>query len=314
MSLDIETSGSGRNVCRRTLSQKDVMDHDAFAAPERTSLVTNLSPSDTPRTSYSEDHVAGKPGIVQEHADSDDESIARMGGPTKREKLRSLTRKTKAKTKKLLHIHGEASTDGELDGNANGALDNIEADPAFNPGKLVKAKPFTVRGAAEKTTGKMHSIASTVAHPTRNTRSKAIRTAADQLAKAERPFLSQNADHELLEAHEELLRAQEPSSIGHGVREEERIGLEEERIRWEEDSRQRIEEIEKQRESLAVAYTTTRHVHRVRVVPKEHIKLPDKEAYVERDGDGNVVRYLWLQWLGDVSLPDLPVVRAHSDC
>ena len=283
------------------------MDRKAFAAPKRTSLITTLSSSDTPRALSSEDGGAGKPVIIQEYADSSDGSIAKMRGPTKREKLRGLRRKTKAKTKKLLHIHGEASTDGELDGDAHGVLDNIEADPAFNPGKLVKEKPFTVRGAAEKTTGKLHSIASTVAHPTKNLKNKALRTTADQLAKAERPFLSQNANRELLEAHEELRRAQNPSTGGHGISEEKRIVL-------EADSRQKIEEIEKHRESLAVAYTTTRHVHRVRVVPKEHMKFPEKEAFVERDGNGTVVRYLWLRWLGNVSLRDLAVVMAHPGC
>lgn len=282
------------------------MDRDAFAAPARTSLMTTWTPLDTPRTSYSEDHGAGKPYIVQEHADSDDGSIAKMRGPSKREKLRGLTRKTKAMTKKLLHIQGESSADRELDGDAYGVLDNIEADPAFNPGKLVKEKPFTVRGAAEKTTGKLHSIASTVAHPTKNLKDRAIRTTADQLAKAERPFLSQNANRELLEAHQDLRRAQNPRSLGHSIPEKERNVL-------EEDSRRKIEDIEKHRDSLAVAYTTTRHVHRVRVVPKEHMQFPEKDAFVERDGNGNIVGHLWSRWLGNVRRPDLAVVKAHAD-
>lgn len=229
-----------------------------------------------------------------------------MRGPSKRDKLRGLTGKTKAKTKKLLHIHGEASADGELDGDTHGVLANIEADPAFNPGKLVKEKPFTVRGAAEKTTGKLHSIASTVVHPTKSLRNKTMRTMADQLAKAERPFLSHNANGELLEAHEELRRAQDPSSVGHGISEKERIVL-------EKDSRQKIEDIEKYRESLAVAYTTTRHVHRVRVVPREHRQFPDTEAFVERDNNGDIVRYQSLRWLGHVSLLDVAVVGSHPD-
>ncbi|KAI4135255.1 MAG: hypothetical protein LQ347_000826 [Umbilicaria vellea] len=282
------------------------MDRDAFVAPARTSLMTTWSPPDTPRTSYSEDRDAGKPYIVQEYAESDDGSIAKMRGPSKREKLRGLTRKTKAKTKKLLHIHGDASADRELDGEAYGVLDNIEADPAFNPGKLVKEKPFTVRGAAEKTTSKLHSIASTVAHPTKNLRDKAIRSTADQLAKAERPFLSQNANRELLEAHQDLRRVQNPRSLGHGIPEKERKIL-------EEISKRKIEDIEKHRDSLAVAYTTTRHVHRVRVIPKEHMQFPEKEAFVERDGNGNIVGHLWLRWLGNVRGPDLAVVKAHAD-
>ena len=283
------------------------MDPNAFAAPEHTSLSTALSSFDTPRTSYTEDWGAGKPDIVQEHADSDGGSIAKMRGPTKREKLRGLTRKTKAKTKKILHIHGEAATDGELNGDAHGVLDNIEADPAFNPGKLMKEKPLTVRGAAEKTTGKLHSIASMVAHPSKNVRNKALRTTADQLANAERPYLSQNAKRELVEAHDELRHAQTRSTLGQGISEEARVVL-------EEDSRQKIEEIEKHQESLAVAYTTTRHVNRVRVVSKKLVKFPEKEAFVEEDGNGNVVRYLWLKWLGNVNSPDLAVLRAHSGC
>ncbi|KAL2047929.1 hypothetical protein ABVK25_011198 [Lepraria finkii] len=47
--------------------------------------------------------------------------------------------------------------------------------------------------------------------------------------------------------------------------------------------------MEVHRESLRAAWTTRRHVRRVRVVPKR---------YVERDDGGNFVRYDWLGWLG----------------
>ena len=272
------------------------MEPNALAAPKRTSLVVTSSSSDTLRTSCSDDHGSGKPDMVHEHADSSDGSIAKMRGPTKREKLRGLKKRTKAKTKKLLHIHGGAPTDGELDEDEGGVLDNIEADPAFNSGKLVREKPLTVGGAAKKTADTFHSFASAVVNPSKKFKSKATRTAADQLAKAERPFLSQNADRELLAAHEDLRSAQTPSSTSHGISEEKLNALKEE-------SSQMIEELEKHRESLAVAYTTTRHLHRVRVVKTESWKFPERETFIERDSNGVFMRYLWAKWLGYVSLP-----------
>ena len=272
------------------------MEPNALDAPKRTSLVVTLSSSDTLRASCSDDHGSGKPDMVQEHADSSDGSIAKIQGPTKRGKLRGLQRRTKAMTKKLLHIHGGAPADGELDEDEDGVLDNIKADPAFNSGKLVKEKPLTVGGAAKKTADTLHSFASTVVHPSEKFKSKATRTAADQLAKAERPFLSQNTDRELLEAHEDLRSAQTASSTSHGISEEKLHAL-------KENSSQKIEELEKHRESLAVAYTTTRHVNRVRVVKREFMKFPERETFIQRDSNGVFMRYLWAKWLGYVSLP-----------
>lgn len=77
---------------------------------------------------------------------------------------------------------------------------------------------------------------------------------------------------------------------------------------WNDDRKERIERLEAQRESLRAAYTSSRLVRHVRVVPKRHIDLPCNEYFVDRNSRDERVGYDWLKWLGYVRAvyPDLP--------
>lgn len=247
--------------------------------------------SDAPRFDASENtngHEEGQTLL------SDDGSMEKMPGPSKRKRLSSLTQRTKAKTKKLLKLD-VAAEDEQSESEGEEPLDNVIHNPAFSSSHLIKKKRFRPGKTADKTLGAIQSIGNAVVHPIKSAKSTATRTTAGQLSKAERPFLSQKADMEFLQAHDNLKRAESTSSSKQDTSVEDQESV----IGGHRDN---LREMEEHRESLRAAWTTSRHVRRVRVVPKKHINFPDNEYFIERDKRGEFVRYDWLKWLGYVIL------------
>ena len=227
---------------------------------------------------------------------SDDESVDKIPGPSKRTRLSGLTWRTKIKTKKFLRVD-DAAVDELSEDEKEGPLDDMKHNPAFNSSQLTKKKRFRPGKSADKTLGAIQSIGNAVIHPIKSAKSTATRTIGGQLSKAERPFLSQKADIDFLQAHDNLKRAESTSSLKPGTSDEEQESL-------IGDHRGKIREMEEHRESLRAAWTTSRHVRRVRVVPKRHFNFPDNENFVQRNERGEFVRFDWPKWLGYVILHD----------
>ena len=247
-------------------------------------MSVHTSVSDALRASAPDSPDATKGNEQRQTSSSDDGSIDKMPGPSKKKRLSGI----KAKTKKIFKLDGavdELSENGKED-----PLENMENNSAFNSSILIKKRRFRPGKTADKTLGAIQSIGNAVVHPIKSAKSTATRTTAGQLSKAERPFLSQKADIEFLQAHDNLKRAESTSSSKQGTSDEESlIG----------GHRDKIRELEEHRESLRAAWTTTRHVRRVRVVPKRHFNFTDNERRNERQG---FVGYDWLKWLGHVIL------------
>ena len=226
---------------------------------------------------------------------SDHGSMENISVPTTRKRLLNLTRRTKAKTKKLLKLDGAVGNE-QSEVMKENTLDDKKNDPELHSHQLVKRKKLHQRKTADRTLGAIQSISNAVVHPVKSAKSTVTRTTAGQLSKAERPFLSQDADIEFLRAHDNLERAESSrGSSKQDVSDEDQESL-------IGSHRDKIREMEEHRESLRVAWTTSRHVRRVRVVPKRHITFPDNECFVERDERGDFVRYDWLTWFGYVRL------------
>jgi len=248
----------------------------------------------SPKSLQSPDGISEEPGVARKQdGSSDEDSINTMPGLLKRKRLSNLKSitKAKAKTKKFFKVD-DAAVEGESKPEEDG-VQNIEHDPAFHTSALVKEKRFRPAKTADKTLGHIKSLGKAVVHPVDSIKSKATRTTAGQLSKADRPYLSKKADEEYLQAHDNLKRAESTSSSKKGTSDEEQkfiVG----------DHREKLREIEAHRESLRAAWTTSRHVRRVRVVPKRHIDFPNNDYFVERDDRGEVVGYDWLKWLGYV--------------
>ena len=248
----------------------------------------------TPATSISQSQDGineNQRSSIREEGSSDDESIDKMPGPSKRKRLSGLTSRTKAKTKKILKIKG--ANDGRSESEEEGPLGTLEHNPAFNPSDLRKRRRFRPGKTAGKALGTVQTIGNAVVHPKDAIKQGATRTTAGQLSKAERPYLSRKSDLELLQAHNDLQLAEPTGSS-------KQVTYDEEQDTLVASHKDRIKEMEAHRESLRAAWTTSRHVRRVRVVPKRHINFPENDFFVERDDGGNFVRYDWLGWLGYV--------------
>ena len=210
---------------------------------------------------------------------------------SRKSRLSDLTRLTKAKTKRFLK--GRDALRRIDTGHKESIMDHQGQDAEFHPGDRAKEQCQSGGGALGRTLGVLQSAGRTVIHPKDAIKSKVTKTTAGQLSKAERPYLSQKADLEFLQAHDNLKWFESSSPSRHGDSDdgfESVVGKHKHKIR----------EMEEHRESLQVTWTTSRHVRRVRVVPKHHINFPEDSFFVKRNKNGTVIRYDWLKWLGYV--------------
>lgn len=210
--------------------------------------------------------------------------------PTKRAKLRDLGHKAKEKTKHLLSVGDARSLGGEED-----VAQTIRGDPAFNPGYLRDKEKKSKRRSALDAAASLGTLGKPVIHPIDAIKGKAVRTTAGKLSQVQRPFLSKDADLEFLEAHDELDRAQSSRASRQATSDDD------DQDPLVEGHRRKVEKLKAQRESLRVAWTTTRFVTRVRVVPKRHFDYPQRQAFVKNAEEKRTwARYDWLKWMGNV--------------
>ena len=223
---------------------------------------------------------------------SDDGSVHNSPGPSRKKRLSGLTRKTKTKAKKMFNMDG-AEMDSGLSSDENEVIGGIDHNAAFHTSALVKKKRFRPGKTADKTMNNIKSLGKAAVHPVESIKSKVTRTTAGQLSKTERPFLSQKADQEYLEAHDNLKQVESTSSSKRNTSDDEQnttIG----------GHRDKVREMEAHRESLRAAWTTSRHVRRVRVVPKRHVDFPPNDYFMGQDEGEGSQQYDWLKWLGYV--------------
>ncbi|KAI9846356.1 MAG: hypothetical protein M1837_004209 [Sclerophora amabilis] len=228
---------------------------------------------------------------------------------SKPSRLTRITQKTKAKTKKLLDLDGRGEKYGKGGDRNDDAVGRIDSDPAFNPSKLTRKRRTSGGDRADKTIDAVKSVAGTIVRPKGAIKEKATKTTAGRLSKVEHPYLSLKADLDYLRAHDVLRQAE--SSAASSTSEVDKAVAQE--------HRDKIEKLESHRESMRVAWTTSRHIHRVRVVPKRHLRFPERSSFKEFDESGAFVRYKWERWLGHYiddfeQLPfDLNVLRYHVE-
>ena len=210
-----------------------------------------------------------------------------------KKKLQNLANRTKDKTVRLFNTSDGQPRAHIIDSEDGEALRAMRTDPAFHPNQL-STKHRSEKKLAVKALGNLQAIATGVLHPKQGVKGKATRSTAGRLSKIDRPYLSKNADLEFLEAHDDLHRAESSASSRLATSEDEGDLV-------PDNIREKVQRLEAQRESLRAAYTTSRLVHRVRVVPKLHIDAPEIEAYIE-NSEAEQKAYNWLRWLGCVGV------------
>lgn len=214
---------------------------------------------------------------------------------TRKNKLEKLARKTRQATKRLFVSGHQQHEHQDLTRQSDPATRVLQQDPAFNPAKL-DCNHQNKHGLTAKVQTNLQTVAAAILHPKEEAKGKATRSTAGRLSRIERPYISKDMDIELLEAHDSLSRAQSAASSDQILPEEGPESL-------DAGLKEKVEELEAQRESLRVAHTLKRHVQRVRVVPKRHIDSPKNEDFVEQNDDGRHVGYDWLKWIGHVGIP-----------
>lgn len=209
---------------------------------------------------------------------------------SKRAKLRGLGHKAKEKTKHLLSVGDARSLGGEED-----VAQTFRGDPAFNPGDLRDKEKKSKRRSALDAAASLGSLGKSVMHPVDAVKGKATRTAAGKLSHMQRPYLSKDADLEFLKAHDELDQAESSRNLRQAISDDD------DQDSLVEGHRYKVEKLKAQRESLRVAWTTTRFVTRVRVVPKRHLDYPKRQTFVKDAEERRTwARYDWLTWMGHV--------------
>ncbi|MCJ1246765.1 hypothetical protein MMC30_003974 [Trapelia coarctata] len=289
----------------------------------------NRAPTNqTHRTSYSSDT-----NTISSHSDAaENDGHSERGSNSiklsKKSKLHSLKSKTKAKTKALLHLEpSEPPITVEADCEDGGALSNIQNDPAFHPTRVIEEADKLLgeqRGPVDKTVDRLKNLGTTIAHPRTAIKTKAKKTTAAGLSSTHPPQLSQRADQQLLELHDDLSRAEWRSSMVVTSDEEECGDTD------VDHRKDKITKLEEYRESMRVAWAT-KHIDRVRAVPQELVPKPKREAFMDRNENGEILHFKWAEYLGHLllchtqpfsaqyidafdTLPfDIDTLRAHTE-
>jgi len=147
----------------------------------------------------------------------------------------------------------------------------LDNNPAFDPNHLIGDKRVTVGGTADKIMGAVYAAGKAVAHPGTAAKKKA----AGKVAIQDRPYLSQQADLDYLDAHANLSRAESSRSRTSDDEDENFPGLEE--------SQARVAHLDDVRDGRKVAWLTSKHMHRVVVTPKREPIPPNKDEFYVLD-------------------------------
>lgn len=211
---------------------------------------------------------------------------------TNRHTLQRVKDKTKATTRRVLHIDSTEGEDGEKDA-YDAAVEELNDSPAFNTSKFLKKSRIGPSGGPDKFIALLQSTVHAVVDPKAAIKSRASRKTAGKLSK-DRPYLSRQADLDFLEAHDDLERAQGTQDMNDdeetAARKDEDIG----------DRAKRIQDLENKRHNMRVAWVTGRHVQRVRVVDAvAPPPFPDDSFFIEED-DCGFPAFNWEKWIGYV--------------
>ena len=220
-------------------------------------------------------------------------------GPKLPKEAKGLKAKVILKTKALLERNVEKSIDA--DGHQKDqSVQNTNEDAAFHPrtAKQHQISPPPKSNLVDKAKVAVATSSEAITHPRKTARAKVKRITAGKISSIQKPYTLPTTGTELLEAydaysHSEGSRSSEEASDSEGTEEQAS------RKQTRERKKARFQRLEAQRESMRVAWTT-RHTDRVRVVPKEHIRFPERRAFIDRNDKGEATRSRWESWLGQI--------------
>ena len=228
--------------------------------------------------------------------------ISTPANGTKVPKLKGLKDvKTKATFKAREIVgHGVRRVLDEDDHHKDHSVRNTTDDAAFHPqsAKQHQMEHAERNGTIDKAKTALETSAAALVHPRKTIRTKVKRVTAGKISSIQKPYTLPTTGTELLEAYDAYSHS-EGSYSSEDLSRSEDSEDESARRQIRAKKKARVEKLEAQQDSMRVAWIT-RHTDRVRVVPKEHVKFPNKEAFIQRGHGGQVVQYDWRSWLGHV--------------
>ncbi|KAL8738882.1 MAG: hypothetical protein Q9181_000409 [Wetmoreana brouardii] len=213
---------------------------------------------------------------------------------SRKRKLQQLAGKTIKVTKRIFSPSERKNKQQALLQDNEQVTSALRDDAAFNL-KQLSTERKSEKTLAAKVQINLQAVAGGIIHPKQGIKGKAARSTAGRLSKVERPYASKGLDIEYLEAHDNLSRTQSSASSGRNTSED---NTDLSSDGW----RKRVEHLEVHRESLRVAYATSRFVRRVRVVAKRHIESPRIENLTRTSNTKDSGRTDWQEWLGHILL------------
>lgn len=203
--------------------------------------------------------------------------------------------KAKAKAKCLLRIdHGDSASEDDGDQFFDAIVEEINQSAAFDADKVLNTSRLGNGLRMGKTKDILQGTANAIAHPITSIKSKATRKTAGKLAKS-RPYLSNQANFDFLEAHDDLQHARNAQCASD---DEDEI---EDNLNNIDYFEKRVDRLQRDREEMRVAWVTSRHVHRIRAVDKTPPPFPPIQHFEKKDDHG-FTEFKWGEWIGYVSL------------
>ncbi|ESZ90497.1 hypothetical protein SBOR_9127 [Sclerotinia borealis F-4128] len=201
-----------------------------------------------------------------------------------------LRSKMKAKAKRLLRIDdgNSSSGDNEEDQYFDAIVEGINQSAAFDADNALNTPKVGKGSRMERTKKALRGTADAIIHPVASAQSRATRETAGELAKS-RPYLSNQANLDFLEAHDDLQQARDAQNTSKITTQENQDNID--------HCEEKVQAIERKREEMRVAWVTDRHVQRVRAVDKVPPPFPP-DRYFETQDDHGFTEFNWAKWIG----------------
>ena len=216
-----------------------------------------------------------------------------------RAKVHNIGSTAKQKIKKALPIDSSSNDDIEEEcvetNEYQAAMREINESPAFDSSRLLNNGRLGPIGLQDRAVATTQATRHFISSPKAALKTRAARKTAGRLAKSQ-PFLSKEADLAFLRAHDKLHEAEgsRDSSGEVGITDGCSVDVNE-RL-------DKIEQIEATRESMKVAWVTTRHVQRVRVIDTTLPPRLEDTAFEKLDEFG-FKEFQWAKWFAYVGKP-----------
>jgi hypothetical protein len=197
--------------------------------------------------------------------------------------LKDIGRDAKLKAKHLLRID---DTKKEVENDDDDIMDKIQQNAGFNPVQSLNAESSTLKQARDQLPEKLRQLPHKILHPKDTAKQKTAST----LATSEEPYLSRDDDERLVSAHNRLVQAEAAS------------GLEDENVANVGDLQKIVDDLEENRQQKKVAWTSSRYIHRARVVRLGQDAFPVRSICRWTDSKGELQGQNWSQWVNQMKL------------